>query len=151
MSDQINIHATGLLYGGFGLLIRGPSGAGKSLLALSLLEYGSRTQQGGILVGDDRLEIKIHSEKIQMRAPVALQGKIELWGRGILEVEFIPFANIDLIVDIVDQGVRMPENAAFVELFHGLELPRCPLPSVQSIGFEHQRLLLHAALETLTE
>lgn len=149
MSDQINIHATGLLYRGFGLLIRGSSGAGKSLLALSLLEYASRTQQDAMLVGDDRLEILMDSGKIQMRAPMALQGKIELWGRGILDVEFTPFAKVDLIVDIIDHGERMPEDAAFVEQFHGLELPRCPIPSVPKIGFEHQHLLLLVALEAI--
>ena len=33
-----NIHATGLVLGGHGLILRGPSGAGKSLLALELLD-----------------------------------------------------------------------------------------------------------------
>lgn len=151
MSNKINIHATGLLYQGSGILIRGPSGAGKSLLALSLLEYATNTQQSAILVGDDRLEIQTGHKTLQMRAPLELQGKIELWGHGIMEVNFTPCSEVNLILDIVDQGVRMPEDGAFIEQFHGVALPHCPIPSVQKIGFTHQRLLLHAMLMALNK
>ena len=34
----INIHATGLVLGEIGLILRGPPGAGKSLLALELID-----------------------------------------------------------------------------------------------------------------
>ena len=36
--SRTNIHATGLVLGTTGVILRGPSGAGKSLLALSLIE-----------------------------------------------------------------------------------------------------------------
>lgn len=38
MSQPENVHATGLVLGKTGLILRGPSGAGKSLLALELLD-----------------------------------------------------------------------------------------------------------------
>lgn len=37
MSDNDNIHSTGLVLDGKGVLLRGISGAGKSLLALELI------------------------------------------------------------------------------------------------------------------
>lgn len=122
---------------------------GKSLLALSLLEYADATSQKAILVSDDRVDIGAENGDLHMYAPAELQGKIELWGHGILDVDFVPSAKIELIVDIVKLGERMPESSDFFEELLTRILPRCPIPSTMHAGFEHQRLLLHAAIKTL--
>ena len=144
-----NIHATGLVYRGFGLLIRGKSGLGKSLLALYLLDFAGLHGLSAQLVGDDRLDIQKNEKALYMSPPESLAGKIELWGRGIIEMDHLASAPVDLVVDLLEQGERMPATDQFSTSLSGIKLARCPLPSGTRTGPEHQRLLLEAALKSL--
>ena len=73
------VHATAVLVGADGVLIRGESGSGKSALALALIERGAR------LIADDRLTLSGCHGRIVATAPGATAGLIELRGRGIVE------------------------------------------------------------------
>ena len=122
-----NIHATGLVYDGVGILIRGKSGAGKSLLALALLEFANLSNIEAILIGDDRLDLSLDAQFLRMSGSKSIQGKIELFGYGVLLREFLARANVDLVVDIVSNVERMPELAQLSTEIFGRKLPRCPV------------------------
>lgn len=90
----MNIHASAVAFAGKGLLIRGPSGAGKSVLALQMIALG------GILIADDRTEIRLQGQDIVADAPAILRGRIEARGVGILSAEAAGPTPIRLVVDL---------------------------------------------------
>ena len=84
MGQRDNIHATAVLLGEHGVLVRGPSGSGKSLLALLLIEAYTDRGLPALLVADDRVDIERRDDAIVLSPPQVLAGLIELRGRGIL-------------------------------------------------------------------
>jgi HPr kinase/phosphorylase len=140
-----NIHATGLVLGQVGLIIRGPSGSGKSILALDLLEH----HQAGLLVSDDRLDLTIEDTGLVMYTAPNLGGLIELRGRGIIGRPHVERAPLHLVIDLVDDLVRMPEPDAFVTELFGVTLPRAPIPRSGVVDARHQRLLVIEAVRGL--
>ena len=121
------IHATALLLGHRGILIRGPSGSGKSRLALSLLQSAGSAAFVR-LVGDDRIHVEPVHGRLLMRAPVALQGLLEIRGLGPIRLPFEPMAVAHLAVDLdaVD-AARLPEHAALRTEIAGVGLARLPV------------------------
>ena len=144
-----NIHGTGLIFNGYGVLIRGDSGAGKSLLALALLETAHNLNIGAFLIGDDRLNIFNEAGELIMSGPETLRGKIELSGYGIIDRAFVESAPINLVVDIVSELVRMPEERAMTTSILGINLPRCPVAKNRDIGLTHQRMIVVEAINNL--
>lgn len=141
-SPRLNIHATGIVLSGHGVVLRGPSGSGKSLLALDLLDHWALRSETAWLVADDRLDIESSAEGLVMHAPPAIAGLIELRGRGIIARPFKAFAPIHLIVDLVDGLERMPEASEFSTDLIGVALPRCPVPRRGLADSTYQRLLI---------
>ena len=119
------VHATAVLVGADGVLIRGESGAGKSALALALIERGGR------LIADDRLTLSVCHGRIVASAAQATSGMIELRGRGVISVAHERSGVIRLIADIVDdEGLeRMPEQHQLSATLAGIVLPRQPVPA----------------------
>jgi serine kinase of HPr protein (carbohydrate metabolism regulator) len=150
VSERQNIHATGLVLGDKGLVLRGPSGAGKSLLALALLDEWEARGLTAKLVADDRLDITVERAEVVMRPPETIAGLIELRGRGIVNRPFAARAAVHLVVDFVPALERMvEEDALTVELF-GVRLPRCPVPQAGIVDSLHQLLLVREALRALS-
>lgn len=149
MTDRTNIHATALVLNGTGILLRGPSGAGKSLLALELLDMAKIHGATAMLIADDRLEITVQKGKIIGYAPAEIGGLIELRGRGIVRRPHQESAQIHLVVDLVDDMIRMVEEDELVTDIAGVELPRCPVPFRSLIDSSHQRLLVNEALNAI--
>jgi serine kinase of HPr protein (carbohydrate metabolism regulator) len=120
------IHATALLFGDCGILIRGPSGSGKSALALALLD--SAGERFARLVGDDRIHLEAAHGRLLMRPATALQGLIEIRGLGIVRVPFEPVAVVHLVVDLdtVDLA-RLPDPADLATSIEGVRLARLPV------------------------
>ncbi|HHS81878.1 MAG TPA: serine kinase [Devosia sp.] len=141
-----NIHATGLLYRGRGLLLRGAPGAGKSFLALSLLEKGEGEDPPACLVGDDRIDLSRRHGCLYMQGPAVLAGKIELFGRGILSRPFMQGAPVDLVVDLLDTPTRMPEAGEWETRILDVPVSRCPVPVFPLVSTAHQMMLIAAAL-----
>ena len=139
---RLNIHATGVVLSGHGVVLRGPSGSGKSLLALDLLDHWALRRETAWLVADDRLDIKRGADGLVMHAPPAIAGLIELRGRGIIKRPFLASAPIHLVVDLVEGLERMPEASEFSTELLGLVLPRCPIPRRGLADSTHQRLLI---------
>ncbi|MDB6176878.1 HPr kinase/phosphatase C-terminal domain-containing protein [Paracoccus sp. Z330] len=112
--DQL--HGTTISLNGRGLLIVGPSGAGKSTLALQLMAVGAQ------LVADDRTDIRRAGNAIIATCPDALQGRIEARGVGILAAEHISSVQLQVVVDLGQQGdERLPPERS-LELL-GVALP----------------------------
>ena len=123
------VHASCVLAGRSAILIRGPSGSGKSRLASALIEAGNTgTSPAARLVADDRVHLFAAHGRLLAAAPEAIQGKIELRGFGIRQVECEPLALVGLVVDLEapDAG-RMPEDAANSVEISGVTLSRLPV------------------------
>ncbi len=144
-----NVHATGLVLGGTGLILRGPPGAGKSLLALALLEDWDRRGLAAKLVADDRIDLEATPKGLVMHAPKAIEGLIELRGRGIVHRPFVRRARLDLVVDLVEKTERMVEEDQLTTELFGIGLARAPVPRAAGIDRTHQLLLIHEALRAL--
>lgn len=144
-----NIHATGLVLGTVGLMIRGPSGSGKSLLALDLLDHWQARGEVANLVSDDRVELTERDGGLLMSPAPNIAGLIELRGRGIVRRPYVEAAPLHLVIDLVAELVRMPESDQFaIELF-GVTLPRAPIPQAGIVDARHQRLLVGEAINAL--
>ncbi len=89
------------------MLLRGPAGAGKSDLALRLIEEGAR------LVADDLVTLARAGDRVEMRAPERLRGRIEARGIGIVAVPWRARVPLALVVDLVapESVERMPALA----------------------------------------
>jgi HPr kinase/phosphorylase len=149
MSEPVNIHATGLVLGKHGLILRGPSGAGKSLLALQLLGQFEARGDKARLVSDDRVDLVRRGAGLVMHAPANIAGLIELRGRGIVQRPHVATAPLDLVIDLVDTLERMVEEEALFTEIEGVRLPRAPVPRRGIIDPDHQLLLVMEALRAL--
>ena len=80
----MRIHATCVVIGEAGILIRGASGAGKSSLARALLAGAALAGRFGRLVGDDRVEIAALNGRLVARPVKPIEGRLEVRGVGIV-------------------------------------------------------------------
>lgn len=151
MSDRVNIHATGVVLGRTGVLLRGPAGAGKSLLTLELIEWFTIAGNRAVLVADDRLDLAVEAGRLIMHAPPRIAGLIELRGRGIVTRPHVGMAEVGLVVDLVETLERMLEEDQFSTELLGVVVPRCPVPRHGVAGPAHQRLLVTEALRALAQ
>jgi serine kinase of HPr protein (carbohydrate metabolism regulator) len=144
-----NVHATALILGGKGVILRGPSGAGKSLLALELIDEWERNGLGGRLVSDDRVDLVAEKSGLVMHAPKAIEGLIELRGRGIVKRPFLAEGPLHLVIDLVETLERMVEEDELTTELLGVRLARAPVPRAGVIDARHQLLLIREALAAL--
>jgi len=106
------VHATAIVIGEAGILIRGEAGAGKSTLALTLIEAARQAGRFAALVADDRVGLAQRSGRLIAYAPELARGVAEFRGLGLVSVPFEARAVVRLIVDIgppPPQGDRLPE------------------------------------------
>ena len=136
-AETPSVHASAVLAGARAVLIRGASGTGKSRLALALLQAASLPFAR--LVGDDRVHLEAHHERLLVRPAAALAGLIEVRGLGIRQLDHEPVAMVGMVVDLAaDDAERLP--AAQDTIIAGVRLPRLavaagsdPLPGVLAI------------------
>ncbi|MGO9136009.1 MAG: HPr kinase/phosphorylase [Methylovirgula sp.] len=129
-----SLHATAVVIGETGLLIRGPSGAGKSNLAHALIAYAAQIGQFGRLIGDDRILLSAANGRLIARGHGAALGMIELRGQGIVSMRFEPAAVLGFVIDLVapEEALRYPDvNERQIELC-GVKLRRLALPAGRS-------------------
>ena len=120
---QETVHATCLVLGEDGVLLRGASGAGKSSLCLALLDEADRAGLHARLVGDDRICLARHHGRIVARPHPALAGLIEIRGAGIRRLAHsAEAAVIRLVVDLVDERPRLPGDGPNTTGILGLDL-----------------------------
>jgi len=149
MSEKQNIHATGIVLDGIGVILRGPSGSGKSILALDLLDQWEARGLAAMLVSDDRIDIAAERGTLTMYPAPRIEGLIELRGRGIVERPFAREARVHLVVDLVDTLERMLEDDALAAELLGIAVARAPVPRAGVVEGRHQVLLVREALRVL--
>jgi HPr kinase/phosphorylase len=139
-----NIHASAVVVGEAGIVIRGRSGRGKSALALALIDIASMHGLFGRLVGDDRVLIRACGGRILLSGAPNTLSLIERRGIGLERVPFEPAAVARLIVDLLDEGesaARMPEASDETAMLAGIRLPRLAFDG-SSRPFERARAVL---------
>jgi len=128
-AGNASIHATAVMTGERGILIRGPSGSGKSRLALDLILAGQAGQiPPALLVGDDRVRLTVNGASLIVVGVPELAGKIEIRGLGIRSIGFAEQAPVAVVVDLdAADAERLPPPQALKTTVSGLEIPRIPV------------------------
>jgi serine kinase of HPr protein (carbohydrate metabolism regulator) len=124
------VHATAILAGAHGILIRGPSGSGKSTLAAALIRQGAR------LVADDSVHLSALGDRLVATQVGPHGGRMEVCGRGIVDAAAERSAVIRIVADLVDHATleRMPEESEMLTEVLGVRLPRQPLPARSAVA-----------------
>lgn len=125
MSRPAAIHATCILVGASGVLLRGRPGSGKSTLALGLLQLDTPALAVR-LVADDCVELTPAHGRIVASAPETITGLVEVRGTGLVPVPCIARAVLRLVADLRDPALaeRLPETEDCVARLCGINLPR---------------------------
>ena len=110
------LHATTVARDGRAALLTGISGSGKSDLALRLL------QQGFALVSDDQTVIRRDGDRLLASAPPSIAGKLEVRGIGIVEMETLSDIPVALVVELLGDMERMPDDGRVRDLL-GVAVP----------------------------
>jgi serine kinase of HPr protein (carbohydrate metabolism regulator) len=124
------LHATAVVVGESGVLLRGPSGAGKSSLALTLIWATRERALFAALVADDRAYARALGGRLIVRGAPEFAGKIERRYEGVIEVAAEPAAAIRLVVDLFGRGAtppRLPDEGELSVDILGIRLPRVAL------------------------
>jgi HPr kinase/phosphorylase len=119
------VHATALIVGEAGVLIRGPAGSGKSSLAVRLIAEASRCGRFARLVGDDRVSVVEIRDVIVARPHPIIAGQIE---RRTFPLAVLPYEHacvVRLVVELCLQPLpRMPDvDEEKIKLRERVELP----------------------------
>jgi HPr kinase/phosphorylase len=121
----MKVHASCVLIGEAGVLIRGPSGSGKSRLARELLGAAERSGLLARLVSDDRTELEPGHGRLIARSVAPIEGQMEVRGVGILRRSFDPAAVVRLVVDCMEaRQDRHPHESEEAAEIGGVRLPR---------------------------
>jgi serine kinase of HPr protein (carbohydrate metabolism regulator) len=116
------LHASALVIGGRGVVIRGAAGSGKSSLVLQLLSADPEAR----LIADDRVVLRAARGRLLASPAPSLAGLLEIRGQGIRRLPHVSSAAIDLAVDLAhpDQCPRMPDGAERWARLSGITIPR---------------------------
>jgi serine kinase of HPr protein (carbohydrate metabolism regulator) len=98
------VHASTVATDGRAVLISGPSGSGKSDLTLRLLD------RGFTLVSDDQTIVRRQGDRLIASAPANIEGKLEIRGVGIVEMETVKDVPIALYVELTSEIMRLPDD-----------------------------------------
>ena len=109
------VHASAVVIGETGVLIRGASGAGKSALALALLRAADPDRKFARLIGDDRIGLSVTNGRVLAMPHPVIAGRIEERGSGLLECGFEPCARLGCIIDLVDLAPQEQAETRFPE------------------------------------
>jgi HPr kinase/phosphorylase len=133
MTVETTLHASCVVVGEAGILIRGPSGSGKSRLAREIVLHGERLGRFARLVGDDRVRVENRNGRVVASAVPALAGKIEVRGMGLLTLPCEKSAILRWVVDLAKEPPRLPEPADRATLC-GVSLARIEVRAEPSLA-----------------
>ena len=120
-----HVHASCVVIGEAGVLIRGTSGAGKSTLARRLIDAARRHGLFARLVGDDRIRLVRGPDRVVARPHETVRGWMEVRGLGIAVTPWEGAAVLRLVVDVADKDPpRFPGAEEGTAEVAGLRLPR---------------------------
>jgi HPr kinase/phosphorylase len=117
-------HATCIVLGEKGVLIRGASGSGKSTLALALMQRAHQQHQFAQLVCDDRVRLCATGGRLLAFSLPTIQGLIEVRGLGLIPHPHITMSRISHVVELVDEEpTRLPTLEELHTELLGMRLP----------------------------
>ncbi len=96
-----NVHGTAIVVGGRGLIFIGPSGIGKSMMAFACLAIARRAKAFSALIADDQVFLSQQDGRIFATCPPSITGLMELRGSGIVRMDHVSPAPLDLAVQLV--------------------------------------------------
>lgn len=132
--EPVNLHATALVAGSAGLLIRGRSGSGKSRLALALIDQCHLRGRFAALIADDRVWLSAHGDRLVATAPEPIAGLIEIRGYGPAPLAHEKHAVIDRLVTLVDPQAAPRHRQDATGTLAGLPLPCLDLAARDAEG-----------------
>jgi HPr kinase/phosphorylase len=141
----MTIHGSCAGRGGEGVLLLGPPGAGKSDLLLRLLG------RGWSLVADDQVALLAVGGELFAAAPLALAGRLEVRGLGILSgLAASGPARLRLVLECRPREAvpRLPEPATWQAL--GVSLPAVPIAALDASAPDKAAMALEVALGRVT-
>lgn len=118
------LHATSVAIDGRGVLIEGRSGEGKSDLALRLID------RGATLIADDQTICKREGGVLLACVPPTIAGRIEVRGIGIIDMPHLDRVPIALLIVILDQPPRLPEERRYRQIA-GVDVPVLALAALE--------------------
>ncbi len=143
------VHGTCVALGRRGVLLRGSPGAGKSDLALRFLALPGEGVLCPGLVADDQVYVAATRDgTLTASVPPTIAGKIEVRGLGIMQMPFLPDAELVLVCDLVGAEAvpRMPPEPQEKTVIAGVPLPTLKLaPFEASAALKLKMALLRAA------
>jgi len=110
------VHASSVAIDGRAILIAGVSGSGKSDLALRLID------RGFTLVSDDQTLVRRDGDRLVASAPSSIEGKLEIRGIGIIEVQTASDVPVALLVELTGDIQRLPDDSRKRPIL-GIDLP----------------------------
>jgi serine kinase of HPr protein (carbohydrate metabolism regulator) len=110
------LHGTAVEIDGYAVLFTGKSGSGKSDLAMRMIDRGAQ------LVGDDYVKLEESFGMLHVGPTDRLAGKLEVRGIGIVAVEYCAQSPLILVVELGEDGERVPASLPQREL-QGWSLP----------------------------
>ena len=118
------LHASCLVVGETGILVRGPSGSGKSTLVSRLIAWAEDRGRFARLVADDRTRIASCGRRIVARPVPPLAGWLEVRGVGLVRVPHEPSCVVRRVVDLLGQAPeRLPSGLGRETELAGIRLP----------------------------
>lgn len=145
--ESLNLHATALIFGEHGLLLRGPAGAGKSILALDLIVAAKANGKFSCLVGDDRILLDVRQGRLIATAHPAIKGLIELRNFGIQSHFHEENCVIHALIDLDGKPERLPEPGKRVIELLGIKLYHLIL-NQRGLSSSHSFHAIRALLES---
>jgi serine kinase of HPr protein (carbohydrate metabolism regulator) len=124
MSAAATLHASCVVVGEAGLVIRGASGSGKSSLARQIVREGERGGLFARLVSDDRVRLESRNGRVVASPVAAIAGRVEVRGIGLVTVPFERAAIVRWVVDLTEHPARLPEPAEATVPLCGVAVPR---------------------------
>jgi HPr kinase/phosphorylase len=143
------VHGTCVALGRRAALLRGGSGVGKSDFALRFMALPAEGALSPRLVADDQVLVTANADGTLTAAPPeTIAGKIEVRGVGIVEMPYLPEAQLVLVCDLVEAKdvPRMPLEAEVTASIAGVPVPCLKLaPFEASAPLKLKMALLRAA------